>query len=98
MARRHKETKDLSQHLRKADIVVAAVGKAHVIKGEWIKPGAIVIDVGENVVDGKLFGDVEFEVAKQKASFISPVPGGVGPLTNIMLIKNLITLYKLKRL
>ena len=92
----HVKTKDLAEHVRHADIVVAAVGKAHVVKGEWIKPGAIVIDVGENVVDGKLVGDVEFETAKKNAAFISPVPGGVGPVTNVMLIKNLILLNQLK--
>ena len=93
----HKETRDLEGHIRKADIVVAAAGKPHLIKGDWIKSGAIVIDVGENVVNGKLVGDVEFESAKERASFISPVPGGVGPVTNVMLVKNLIKLYELNR-
>lgn len=92
----HKETKDLASHLAKADIVVVAVGKAHVIKGEWIKPGAVVIDVGENTLDGKIVGDVEFETARQRAAFISPVPGGVGPLTNVMLICNLIRMAETK--
>lgn len=93
----HKETRDLSQHLLNADIVVSAVGKAHVIKGEWIKKGAIVVDVGENMLDGKLVGDIEFEAAKARAAYISPVPGGVGPLTNVMLIHNLVRLYNLKK-
>jgi methylenetetrahydrofolate dehydrogenase (NADP+)/methenyltetrahydrofolate cyclohydrolase len=93
----HKETKDLAQHLLNADIVVSAVGKAHVIKGEWIKKGAIVVDVGENMLDGKLVGDIEFETAKSRASYISPVPGGVGPLTNVMLIHNLVRLHNLKK-
>ena len=90
----HKETKQLEEHVRRADIVVAAVGKPNLIHGDWIKPGAIVIDVGENIVDGKVVGDVEFETAKKHASYITPVPGGVGPVTNVMLVKNLITLGK----
>jgi methylenetetrahydrofolate dehydrogenase (NADP+) / methenyltetrahydrofolate cyclohydrolase len=92
----HKETRDLKEHVRRADIIVAAAGKPHLVKGEWIKPGAIVIDVGENVVDGKIVGDVEFEAAKDRASFITPVPGGVGPVTNVMLIKNLIRLHEIQ--
>ena len=91
----HKETREIRSHVEKADIVVAAVGKPHVVKGDWIKPGAVVIDVGENMVDGKLVGDVEFDRAKERAAFISPVPGGVGPLTNVMLIQNLIRLHEL---
>ncbi len=93
----HIKTRSLAEHIQRADIVVAAAGKAHLIKGEWIKPGAVVIDVGENVHDGKITGDVEFDAAKSRASFITPVPGGVGPLTNIMLIQNLIRLYQLQR-
>jgi 5,10-methylene-tetrahydrofolate dehydrogenase/methenyl tetrahydrofolate cyclohydrolase len=92
----HAKTRHLREHVERAEIVVAAAGKPHLIKGEWIKPGAIVIDVGENVVDGKLVGDVEFEAAKARASFISPVPGGVGPVTNVMLVKNLLTLQKMR--
>ncbi len=92
----HSKTKDLQKHVESADIVVATVGKPGLIKGDWIKPGAIVIDVGENVVNGKLVGDVEFEAAYHQAGFISPVPGGVGPVTNAMLAKNLLTLYQLK--
>jgi len=91
----HKETRDLKEHVRRADIVVAAAGKPNLVKGEWIKPGAIVIDVGENVANGKIVGDVEFEAAKERASFITPVPGGVGPVTNTMLVKNLIRLNEL---
>ncbi len=89
-----KETRDLKFHVKRADILVSAAGKAHLIKGDWIKKGAIVIDVGENMLDGKIVGDVDFEKAKSRASFISPVPGGVGPVTNITLIKNLIRLHK----
>lgn len=92
----HTKTVDLKQKVERADIVVAAVGKPELVKGDWIKPGAIVIDVGENFVNGKLVGDVEFEAAKKRASFISPVPGGVGPLTNVMLIQNLLRLHSLK--
>jgi methylenetetrahydrofolate dehydrogenase (NADP+)/methenyltetrahydrofolate cyclohydrolase len=92
----HSSTKNLKACIEKADVVVATVGKPHLIKGEWIKPGAIVIDVGENLVDGKLVGDVEFETAKERAGFISPVPGGVGPVTNLMLVRNLITLHRLR--
>ena len=93
----HSKTKDLRAHVERADIVIVSVGKPQIVKGEWIKPGAIVIDVGENVVGGKLVGDVEFEKAKERTSFISPVPGGVGPVTNVMLVRNLITLAGLQR-
>jgi methylenetetrahydrofolate dehydrogenase (NADP+)/methenyltetrahydrofolate cyclohydrolase len=80
---------NLPAEVANADIVVAAVGVAELIKGEWIKPGAVVIDVGMNrMPDGKLKGDVEFEKAKERASFITPVPGGVGPMTIAMLMRN----------
>jgi 5,10-methylene-tetrahydrofolate dehydrogenase/methenyl tetrahydrofolate cyclohydrolase len=88
----HSRTKNLNQHVGRAEIVVAAVGKAGLIKGDWIKPGAIVADAGENFVNGKVTGDVEFESASQRASFITPVPSGVGPLTTYMLAKNLFVL------
>jgi methylenetetrahydrofolate dehydrogenase (NADP+)/methenyltetrahydrofolate cyclohydrolase len=72
-----------------ADILVVAVGKPGIVRGEWVKPGAVVIDVGINrLPSGKLVGDVEFEVARQRASHITPVPGGVGPMTVAMLMKN----------
>lgn len=93
----HIKTRSLQEHVSRADIVVAAAGKANLVKGEWLKPGALVIDVGENFVDGKIVGDVEFEAARQKASFITPVPGGVGPVTNVMLIENIIRLHQLQR-
>lgn len=93
----HHETKDLKSHIGRADVLVVAVGKPHLIKGSWIKPGAVVIDVGENVLGGKTVGDVEFEAALTRASHITPVPGGVGPVTNIMLIKNLLNLYRLQQ-
>jgi methylenetetrahydrofolate dehydrogenase (NADP+) / methenyltetrahydrofolate cyclohydrolase len=84
----HSRTKDLAEVCRRADILVAAVGVAHLIKGDWVKPGAVVIDVGMNRVDGKLTGDVEFAAAKERASLITPVPGGVGPMTIAMLMRN----------
>ena len=85
----HRFTKDLEQKVRGADLVIVAVGKAGFIPGEWIKPGAIVIDVGINRLDdGRLVGDVQFDSAKNKAAFITPVPGGVGPMTVANLIEN----------
>ncbi|MGL6257730.1 bifunctional methylenetetrahydrofolate dehydrogenase/methenyltetrahydrofolate cyclohydrolase FolD [Vibrio sp. WXL210] len=87
----HRFTKNLEHHVRQADIVVVAVGKPNFIPGDWIKPGAVVIDVGINRLDdGSLVGDVEYDVAKQHASFITPVPGGVGPMTVASLIENTI--------
>ncbi|MER2494102.1 bifunctional methylenetetrahydrofolate dehydrogenase/methenyltetrahydrofolate cyclohydrolase FolD [Catenovulum sediminis] len=85
----HRFTQDLESHVRRADILVVAVGKPEFIPGDWIKPGAIVIDVGINRMDsGKLVGDVEFAAASEKAAFITPVPGGVGPMTVATLIAN----------
>ena len=85
----HSKTVDLAAEVRVADIVVAAVGCPDVVKGEWIKPGAIVIDVGiSRMTDNKLRGDVEFAAAKSRAGFITPVPGGVGPMTVAMLLAN----------
>ncbi|MEK7867863.1 MAG: bifunctional 5,10-methylenetetrahydrofolate dehydrogenase/5,10-methenyltetrahydrofolate cyclohydrolase, partial [Candidatus Omnitrophota bacterium] len=86
----------LPEFIKKAEILIVAVGKAALIKGEWIKEGAIVIDVGINRVEGKIVGDVEFEKAAEKASYITPFPGGVGPLTVAMLMKNLLELFKLQ--
>ncbi len=77
-----------------ADVVVACAGKPGLVKGDWIKPGSIVIDIGTTEVKGKMVGDVEFEAAKIRAGFITPVPGGVGPLTVTLLMKNLITAYR----
>jgi len=90
----HSQTKDLSEHIKKADIVVAAMGKPLFVKGDWIKSGAIVIDVGINQVDGKIVGDVDFNSAKEKAGYITPVPGGVGPVTSVMLMKNVVEAFK----
>ncbi|SCZ63681.1 methylenetetrahydrofolate dehydrogenase (NADP+) / methenyltetrahydrofolate cyclohydrolase [Thiohalomonas denitrificans] len=85
----HSKTRDLQAHLAAADIVVAAVGIAGFIKGEWIKPGAMVMDVGINRrEDGRLVGDVEFDSASERAGWITPVPGGVGPMTRATLLQN----------
>lgn len=91
----HSHTRNLEGHLAQADVVVAAIGRGEFIRGEWIKPGAVVIDVGVNrLVDGKLVGDVHFESAVKKASFITPVPGGVGPMTIAMLLYNTVQAYE----
>ena len=93
----HRMTKDLELHVRRADILVVAVGKPNFIPGEWVKPGAIVLDVGINrLKDGSLVGDVEFHAARDKAAWISPVPGGVGPMTVATLLEN--TLYAAENL
>lgn len=85
----HSKTVDLPGEVSRADIVIAAMGKPRFVKGEWIKEGATVIDVGINRLDtGKLAGDVDFEIASQKAAYITPVPGGVGPMTIAMLLWN----------
>lgn len=86
----HSATVDLARHLRQADIVVVAAGHPGLVRGDMLKPGAVVIDVGINVVGGRLVGDVEFESARKVASAITPVPGGVGPLTNALLLTHLI--------
>ncbi len=88
------EKEMLEYHVRKGEVVIAAAGKAGLIKGEWIKEGAVVIDVGINHVDGKIVGDVEFDAVLKKASRITPVPGGVGPLTVTILMKNLVVAIK----
>jgi methylenetetrahydrofolate dehydrogenase (NADP+)/methenyltetrahydrofolate cyclohydrolase len=85
----HSKTRDLPGVVRRADLVIAALGRAETIKGDWIKPGAVVIDVGTNRgADGKLVGDVEFAAAAERAAAITPVPGGVGPMTIAMLLAN----------
>lgn len=90
----HKFTRSLKSHVERADLLVVAVGKPHFIPGDWIKPGAIVIDVGINrLADGSLTGDVEFDVAKHHADWITPVPGGVGPMTVASLIENTLEAY-----
>ena len=80
----------LPEHVASAEILIVAVGKAGLIKGEWIRPNAAVIDVGINRVEGKIVGDVEFQAAAEKAGWITPVPGGVGPLTVTMLMRNVV--------
>ncbi|NOZ70290.1 MAG: bifunctional methylenetetrahydrofolate dehydrogenase/methenyltetrahydrofolate cyclohydrolase FolD [Chloroflexi bacterium] len=91
----HSRTKNLPDVVREADILIAAVGRAQMVKGDWIKPGAAVIDVGVNAIDDptkkkgyRLVGDVDFEEAKEVAGYITPVPGGVGPMTIAMLLRN----------
>ncbi len=84
----HSRTNDLAEELKRADILVSAVGKPHFITAEMVKPGAVVIDVGINQLDGKLVGDVDFEAVKEIASAITPVPGGVGPMTIATLMEN----------
>ncbi len=85
----HRFTQDLPEQVARADILVVAVGKPGLVRGQWVKPGAVVIDVGINrLADGKLAGDVEFETAKERAGWITPVPGGVGPMTVATLLLN----------
>lgn len=86
----------LPTHVRRAEILVVAVGKPGIIQGEWVQEGAIVIDVGINRVGDKIVGDVEFQKAYERASYITPVPGGVGPVTVVMLIRNLVEAAKLQ--
>ncbi|HZP11469.1 MAG TPA: bifunctional methylenetetrahydrofolate dehydrogenase/methenyltetrahydrofolate cyclohydrolase FolD [Nevskiaceae bacterium] len=91
------KTRDLPDVVRQADIVVAGIGKADFVQGDWIKPGAVVIDVGMNrKADGKLTGDVDFAAAKERASHITPVPGGVGPMTIAMLMENTLRAARLR--
>lgn len=93
----HSRTKDLPGHVRRADLIVAGIGKPEFVKGDWIKPGAVVLDVGINrLPSGKVVGDVDFEAVRQKASYITPVPGGVGPMTIAMLIQNTLEAYQFR--
>jgi len=84
----HSRTNDLSYYTRQADILIAAVGKPEIIKRDMVKEGAVIIDVGTNEVEGKLVGDVAYEEVLNKVSIITPVPGGIGPITNVMLMQN----------
>jgi methylenetetrahydrofolate dehydrogenase (NADP+)/methenyltetrahydrofolate cyclohydrolase len=85
----HKFTKNLQKHVEQADLLIVAVGKPNLIPGHWIKPGAVVIDVGINrLPSGKVVGDIDYEEARKQASYITPVPGGVGPMTVAMLMQN----------
>lgn len=86
----------LEEHVRRADILVVAVGRARLIPGTWVKEGAIVIDVGINRVESGIVGDVDFDAAKERAAYITPVPGGVGPVTVCMLMKNAVEAFKLQ--
>jgi len=90
----HSKTADLAAITRQADILVAAVGVPKMVTADFIKPGAVVVDVGINRLDGKLVGDVDFDSAAETASFITPVPGGVGPMTIATLMANTLELYK----
>ncbi len=84
----------LPDHVRRADVVIAAVGKAGFVQGDWIKPGAVVIDVGINRVEGKITGDVDFDSVSKAAGAVTPVPGGIGPVTSVMLMKNILEAFK----
>jgi 5,10-methylene-tetrahydrofolate dehydrogenase/methenyl tetrahydrofolate cyclohydrolase len=84
----HSKTKDLLGVVRQADIIIAAIGRAEMVRGDWIKPGAAIIDVGINYVNGRLCGDVDFDTVAERAGAITPVPGGVGPMTIASLMEN----------
>ena len=90
----HSKTKDLKQECLKADILVAAVGVAKLVKEDWVKKNSIVIDVGINKVGDKIVGDVDFDAVKDKSKAITPVPGGVGPMTIACLLKNTLECFK----
>ena len=93
----HSRTRDLAEVCRRADVLVAAVGRPRMIPGDWVKPGATVIDVGINRTDAGLVGDVDFEAAVERAGLITPVPGGVGPMTIAMLLRNTLLAAKAAR-
>lgn len=93
----HRHTKDLARIIMQADLVVAAAGKPGLIQGDWIKPGAVVVDIGINrLADGSIAGDVDFNAAKQRAGYITPVPGGVGPMTVATLMENTLLALELQ--
>ena len=93
----HSKTEDISRYTKKADIIISAVGKVNLITGDMVRVGAIVVDVGINSSENGICGDVDFESVKDKCSYITPVPGGVGPMTVAMLSKNILKAYKLQR-
>ncbi len=92
----HSRTKDLAAFTKNADILIAAVGRPHMITADMVKEGAVLIDVGINRVEDKLLGDIDFDACKDKASYITPVPGGVGPMTIAILMQNTLTSYKMR--
>ncbi len=93
----HSKTSDLKKHTKRADILIVAAGKPKLIDAEMVSEKSVVVDVGTNYIDGKLIGDVDFESVSKKAFAITPVPGGVGPVTTAFLLKNLVTAYERKR-
>ena len=93
----HSRTRDLAAVCRRADVLIAAVGRARMVKGDWVKPGATVIDVGMNRMEGGLAGDVDFEAVKDVAAAITPVPGGVGPMTIAFLLRNTLQAARMQR-
>ena len=93
----HSRTRDLAAVCRRADVLIAAVGRAQMVKADWVKPGAVVIDVGMNRADGKLVGDVDFDAVREVASAITPVPGGVGPMTIAFLLRNTLQAARMAR-
>ena len=90
----HSRTQNIKEICRNADVLVAAIGKARFVTADFVKEGAVVVDVGMNRVDGKLCGDVDFDAVAPKCSYITPVPGGVGPMTRAMLMENILTAAK----
>jgi methylenetetrahydrofolate dehydrogenase (NADP+) / methenyltetrahydrofolate cyclohydrolase len=90
----HSKTKNLSEHTAKADILIVAAGSPKLIKADMVKKGSVVVDVGTTKIQGKLFGDVDFESVKEKAAYLTPVPGGVGPMTVAMLLENTVKAFK----
>ena len=93
----HSRTRDLAGSCRRADVLIAAVGRAQIVKVDWVKPGATVIDVGMNRTDGGLVGDVDFDAVKDVAGAITPVPGGVGPMTIAFLLRNTLQAARMQR-
>ncbi|MBP3284208.1 MAG: bifunctional methylenetetrahydrofolate dehydrogenase/methenyltetrahydrofolate cyclohydrolase FolD [Clostridia bacterium] len=93
----HSKTKNLKEVCAEADILIAAIGKPKFVTADMVKEGAVVVDVGINRIDGKLIGDVDFENVKEKASYITPVPGGVGPMTMATLMENVLKAYQLRK-
>jgi methylenetetrahydrofolate dehydrogenase (NADP+)/methenyltetrahydrofolate cyclohydrolase len=92
----HSRTKDMASYTRDADVIVAAVGKPKFLTADMVREGAVIVDVGINRLDSGLVGDVDFEALKEKASFITPVPGGIGPMTIAMLLQNTLEAFRRK--